>query len=190
MRATSGRGERCATVSRGAAFAEVPEQQFSEPAATTTELVFEDASDPTPRNRMLRRPARAFRLSPMAADASYFEMVVRLGREFVRRGMHEHARALRLYYVALRAGLAQRGAKVDVRWDRALTEEWMKTLRLHPFDGHYEVRLPGVPCLRCRAPKGNDRSSARTEVVFPGGARMRCDCCGARWLVDEGNPDE
>jgi hypothetical protein len=133
------------------------------------------------------QPERRFRvLSMMAADSRYLDMVVLLGREFVRRGMAQHARAL-LYYVALKTGLAGRGAKLEVRWDRALTEEWMKTLRVPPFERHYEVKLPGVSCFRCQAPEGNERSSTRIEIVFPGGARARCENCGARWLVDEGS---
>ena len=123
----------------------------------------------------------------MSVDSRYLELVVRLGREFVRRGMAQHARVLRLYYLAVKAGLVGAGGEVEVRWDRALTEEWMKTFRVTPFEQHYELRPPGVPCFRCWAVPGNERSSARTELVFPGGARIRCDICGARWLVEDGS---
>lgn len=113
------------------------------------------------------------------------EHIVKLGREFRRRGMKDHVRVLRVYYLAARAGLVGVNGKLDVHWSREMTEDWLRTLSVAPFDGAYEVKLPGVPCFKCRAPKGSHHSTARTELVFPGGARMRCDTCGARWVVLE-----
>lgn len=108
----------------------------------------------------------------------------RLGREFVRRGMHGHALRLRLYYLALRRRLLTGGNKLEVHWSEELVVEWLKTLRLSPYRDVYPVRPAGAACARCKEEPGR-HPSVRTDLVFPGGARMRCDRCGDSWVVDE-----
>jgi len=111
--------------------------------------------------------------------------VEQLGREFVRRGMEVHARKLRVYYLALRHRLASpHKGEVEVRWSEERVLEWLKVLRLPPFEGVYGVRPWGSGCLRCEK-TGNDRTSIHTEQTFPGGAKMSCYACGDVWLEEE-----
>ncbi len=61
---------------------------------------------------------------PTAQRKGLVKMVETLGREFVRRGMHTHAAKLRVYYLALRRGLATPGrSEVDVHWSESLVVE-------------------------------------------------------------------
>ena len=111
--------------------------------------------------------------------------VAQLGREFVRRGMDIHARKLRLYYLALRHRLASPGRReVDVRWSEELVLEWLKVLRLPPYEAAYEIRPRGAGCGRCQKTT-NDRTALHTEQNFPGGAKMSCHACGAVWLEED-----
>lgn len=108
----------------------------------------------------------------------------RLGKEMERRGMHEEVAGIRLSALAARHGLLPPPGGLEVQWSEPLVLEWLKTLQLPPFEDTYQVREEGVPCLRCRQPKGH-KPSGRRECAFPGGARLRCDNCGAVWLVKE-----
>lgn len=110
--------------------------------------------------------------------------VERLGREFVRRGMADHAQKLRLYYLALQRGLASPRHEVDVRWTEPFVLEWLRTLRLPPDPDAYPVRPRGAACTQC-AQRGT-QPSTRTELVFTGGVRMRCGTCDAVWLEEDG----
>ena len=111
------------------------------------------------------------------------QCVAKLGAAFIRRGMEQHAANLRIYYVAIHRRLAQ-GNKVDLHWSEPFVVEWMKTLRIPPYQLAYECRPRASACARCgRRP--NTEPTASTECVFPGGARMRCQSCGAVWLEDE-----
>jgi hypothetical protein len=101
----------------------------------------------------------------------------------MRRGMEQHASNLRIYYLAIQRRLAP-GNKVDLRWSESFVVEWMKTLRIPPYQSAYECRPRGSACARCVVPRGAS-PSACTECVFPGGARMRCQTCGSVWLEDE-----
>jgi len=107
--------------------------------------------------------------------------VARLGEEFRRRGMREHVRRLRLYFLAVRHGLLKGPNELDVRWSESHVVEWMKAFRLPPFEAALEVRPPGGGCPRCGLAQGTV-PSGRTELVFPGGAKLRCQSCGGAWL--------
>ena len=59
--------------------------------------------------------------------------------------MHTHAAKLRVYYLALRRGLATPGrSEVDVHWSEALVIEWFKLLRMPPYENAYPVRPASV----------------------------------------------
>ena len=107
------------------------------------------------------------------------DLVVRLGREFSRRGMREECRRLRLYYLALEHGLVAAGKnRIEVAWDEDLVIEWLRILRVPPHHRHYPVR-PSTLCARCEQRAG----TVVTKLVFPGGARMECLQCGGRWIL-------
>jgi hypothetical protein len=109
--------------------------------------------------------------------ARLLDLVVRLGREFSRRGMREECRRLRLYYLALDHGLAAGRHRVEVCWDEDLVLEWLRLLRVEPFEGDYPVR-PTTSCASCV----NRPGTVVTTAVFPGGAKLQCLQCGSRWL--------
>lgn len=113
--------------------------------------------------------------------AELLESVRSLGRAFRARGMEEHAQKLRLYYLALRRDLLPISAKLEVRWTPELVREWMQVLRLPPYEAALPTRRPGAGCPRCPR-QGSSQPTVRTELVFPEGARMRCDACGSVWL--------
>lgn len=116
--------------------------------------------------------------------AELVQWVEHLGKEFARRGMATHAQKLRVYFLALTKHLVPRNGELNVHWTSQLVQDWMKTLQLPPFDKSLPVRPPGAPCTHCsRTPHA--QPSVRTECVFNGGARMRCDSCGALWLVHD-----
>ena len=108
------------------------------------------------------------------------DLVVRLGREFSRRGMREECRRLRLYYLALEHGLVASSGKsrIEVAWDSDLVIEWLRILRVPPHHRDYPLR-PGTLCIDCEQRPG----TVVTKLVFPGGARMECLQCGARWVT-------
>jgi len=106
--------------------------------------------------------------------------VILLGKAFSARGMDQHLRDLRVYYLALRHGLTSN--KLQLNWSEAFVIEWMKMLRVPPFENSYPVLARGEPCPRCPSTAG---SSVSTDCVFPGGARMRCQNCGCEWLEHE-----
>jgi len=109
--------------------------------------------------------------------------VRRLGQVFARRGMGEHVRKLRLYYLALLHDLTTKGNDLDVKWTESFVLEWMRTLRIPPFEEAYEKRRFGSTCNRCGAVRGAP-GGVLTECVFPGGARMRCQGCGSAWIEE------
>jgi hypothetical protein len=120
----------------------------------------------------------------MAATKDLLALVKTLGREFVRRGMDSHARALRIYYLAIRHGLARSEGNVEVNWSHRHTEEWLKMLRIPPFQNAYPLFGRGNGCPRCHRKRGH-QVSVRTECVFPGGAKMRCEDCSLEWLTED-----
>jgi len=109
------------------------------------------------------------------------ELVTTLGAAFRERGMEEHLRRLRLYWLATRYGLLKGRNELDVKWSEAHVIDWMKTLRLAPFEGAYTERKPGSGCPACPSEPGMI-PSARVDLVFPGGARLKCNGCGAQWV--------
>lgn len=120
----------------------------------------------------------------MRPKAELLKLVIALGREFRRRGMHEHAKKLRLYYLAVKSGLTVGAHEADLHWSEEFTIEWMKTLRLPPFENDFPVHPQG---WKCQCPTGASTAAPATvELTFPGGARKRCPACVAVWLeLDE-----
>ncbi len=109
--------------------------------------------------------------------------VTKLGRAFRARGMNQHLRELSVYYLALRHRLTS--DKLQLNWSEAFVIDWMKTLRVPPFEITYPLRGRGAPCPKCPAAEG---ASICTDRLFPGGARMRCQSCGSEWLEQEAPP--
>ncbi len=114
--------------------------------------------------------------------------VVQLGRAFRERGMGMHARALRLYWLAVRHGLASGDrAVVKVEWNSDAVIEWLKVLRVPPWEGAYPVRPRGSSCRRC--PRGDGHPVETTTLLsFGEGAKMGCRRCGDAWLELESPP--
>src|SRR4051794_2232848 len=105
-----------------------------------------------------------------------------LGHAFVRRGMRQHASKLRVYYLAVRGGLTgQSNHTLDIHWSSDFVVDWMRTLRLPPFQHDLPLRASHGGCERCPR-TSNERPGVHTDLSFPGGARMRCQKCGAVWL--------
>jgi hypothetical protein len=110
--------------------------------------------------------------------ARLLELVVALGGEFSRRGMMDHCDRLRLYYLALRHGLDSTRHRVELHWDEGIVIEWMRLLRLPPYQDHYPLRESNA-CAACESRPG----TVVTKGVFPGGAKLECLQCGAQWLL-------
>ena len=117
----------------------------------------------------------------MDPNRRLLELVATLGAAFRERGMQEQLRRLRLYWLATRHGLLKGRNELDVKWSEAHVIDWMKTLRLAPFEGAYTERKPGSGCPTCPSEQGMI-PSARVDLVFPGGARLKCNSCGAQWV--------
>ena len=108
-------------------------------------------------------------------------LICRLGAEFRRRGMSEHLRRLRVYYLAVRHRLTRGRNELDVRWSEAHVLDWLRALQVPPYDRAWPVRPRGSGCPTCGVAQG-ETPSGRTELVFPGGTKLRCRECGASWL--------
>ncbi|MCI0571681.1 MAG: hypothetical protein L0Y66_13090, partial [Myxococcaceae bacterium] len=61
--------------------------------------------------------------------------------------------------------------------------DWLRTLRVPPFARDFPLRPRGAHCPRCV--QRGAQPSTRTELVYPGGARMRCGTCEAVWLEED-----
>lgn len=70
----------------------------------------------------------------MPSKEELLAQVTTLGGEFRRLGMAAHVKRLRLYYLAVKHGLTTRGNDVELQWSEELVLEWMKHLRIPPFD--------------------------------------------------------
>ena len=68
------------------------------------------------------------------------ELVEVLGKELDRRGMKTSVERLRVYYVALRAGVIGPGQKIDVQMSEHEVVDSMAILRLPPYATVYELR--------------------------------------------------
>jgi hypothetical protein len=95
----------------------------------------------------------------------------RVGRELARLGLHTHVGRMRAYFAAVRAG------RPSEAWSHDLSVEWLRLLRLPPYETDYPVRDRMASCGRC------ETSSVFTATVFPGGSKHRCGSCGAQWLA-------
>jgi hypothetical protein len=116
----------------------------------------------------------------MLARGDLVAHVIALGRAMRKRGMDEHVRVLKAYYLALKHGLTTGRHNLEIRWDEEHVIEWMKILRLAPHEKDYELRPRGSRCDRCRS--GGKASDVHTESTFPGGSKMKCYACQAVWL--------
>ena len=108
-----------------------------------------------------------------------------LGKECQRRGMVALVEQLRTYYWALQRRHVNGQGALELSWTPARVEELMATLQLPPFEGRFSVRPRNSPCQTCHAAPGERGARADTpfvEMVFPGGARVRCSGCSATWL--------
>lgn len=115
-----------------------------------------------------------------------------LGKELERLGETRKVETLRIYYVAVLKGL-DRGGAVTIAWDEQTTIEWLGMLRLPPYERLYVVHPADFvcPCPAGIAPVRERRGdwsylgqgTTFTERIFPGGVRLRCAGCEARWLV-------
>lgn len=104
-------------------------------------------------------------------------LVEQLGRELVRRGLQDEARALRDFYARqVKVPPPERGWTVDV------VLEWMARLQIGPLGTVYRV-LHNKP-MRC--PFCNIRQDAKetflVETSWDGGAKMRCTRCKGGWV--------
>jgi hypothetical protein len=118
-------------------------------------------------------------------------LVARLGREFVRLELRDHAKRLRLYYFALEKNLLTgQGRGLDVKWNEKLVIEWMGLLQLPPYDDLFPVLAPGAPCPQCAATQKAEAASVFTEITLPSGAKTVCAKCGARWLTKTSVADD
>lgn len=111
--------------------------------------------------------------------SALLDRVVTLGREFGRRGMRDHTQELRRFYVAARDGRPSPST-----WSAEFIDGWLADLRLPPFEHQLQLLPKQRGCPHCDTAPGV-LPSRKTERVFPGGARMRCDTCGLRWLEPE-----
>ena len=102
---------------------------------------------------------------PVLPRAQQLARVEALGREFVRRGMRDHAQRLRVYYLAVKKGLASPSGEVDVKWNEPFVLEWLKMLQVAPFERAYELRGRGSRCTAC--PKSSNEAPSLTEANFP-----------------------
>lgn len=73
--------------------------------------------------------------------------------------MADHLRQLRLYYLAVKHRLDVRG-RVRVDWSADMVVEWMRTLRLQPYEDATLCSVsPGVGTVAGRRREGSSRSS-------------------------------
>lgn len=114
--------------------------------------------------------------------ADLLGLVAALGKAFTRRGMTQHVRLLRIYYWALEKGLTSQTHELNVRWSESFVIEWLKTLRVAPYDRAYPVLPRGTPCQKCSK---SGQAGLVVDVVFPGGARVRCQGCESVWIEDD-----
>jgi hypothetical protein len=117
--------------------------------------------------------------------AALLAMVKRLGDEFRRRGMRAHVAPLRIYWLALRHGLVQdREHALRLTLSEETVVEWLKVLRLPPYEDAYRVRPTGSACPSCVG--GDTRASeVATERTFPEGRKVVCLGCRTAWLEME-----
>jgi hypothetical protein len=117
--------------------------------------------------------------------AALLAMVKRLGDEFRRRGMRTHVAPLRVYWLALRHGLVQDAEHaLRLTLSEETVVEWLKVLRLPPYQDAYRVRPTGSACPSCVGADGR-ASEVSTERTFPEGRKVVCLGCRSAWLEME-----
>ena len=112
-----------------------------------------------------------------------------LGRAFVRNDLRNHARRLRVYYLAVSHDLTDPGHKLDVNWTEDFVVEWLSLFGEPGFAHHYERAAGARLCPRCaREPQpetGLPHAAPRTLLVFPGGAKLQCLACLYAWVCPD-----
>ncbi len=109
--------------------------------------------------------------------ARLLELVVALACEFSRRGMPDHCDRLRLYYLALRHGLDSARHRVEIHWDEGLVIEWMRLLRLPPYQDHYPVS-DTTACAACESRPGHQGASFPAARSWSACSAARSGCFG------------
>lgn len=115
------------------------------------------------------------------ADLDFKAALEQLGREFTRRGMHRHAAKLRVFY----AHFLRRQRELQPReWSETIVIEWLRLLRIPPFDTVYAVVPSGtMSCPYC--PPDGEIWDRFVKRVFEGGWLAECRRCARAWVVDE-----
>ncbi len=109
---------------------------------------------------------------PMVHDlGDELALTERVGHELARLGLREHVARIRAYYAALKAG------RSSDAWSHKMNVEWLRLLRLAPYENHYPVRPRMSGCEDCHGMGG-----LFTVTVFPGGSKHQCGGCGKQWL--------
>lgn len=100
--------------------------------------------------------------------------------------MRTHVTPLRIYWLALRHGLVhdeRHGLHLTLSEETVV--EWLKVLRLPPYENAYRVRPTGSACPSCVPPEGRGAGEVATERTFPEGRKMVCLGCHSVWLEME-----
>ncbi|NNC01925.1 hypothetical protein HJC10_03530 [Corallococcus exiguus] len=111
--------------------------------------------------------------------AELLQHVETLGREIEVRGMTEHVRSLRLYWLALNHDLVEADLSLKVHATADWVVDWFKLFRLPPHEASFAVRRDEDGCGRCLP----GSAMIRTVTVFPDGYRKTCDACLSEWVV-------
>jgi hypothetical protein len=110
-----------------------------------------------------------------------------LGKAFVAKRLRTEADSLRIYYWALTHGHAGMGRDMRVVWSPDVVREWMKTLGVPPWAGHYRVYPMDIP--KC---PGCTRSRMTMQVELSAGTlrRVKCKACREVWVEESRIRDE
>lgn len=101
-------------------------------------------------------------------------VLVALGKEFRRRGMHAQAEHLASYY------RGNQGHRAPYAWDDSHVVAWLKRLRISPHEFTLPALAPGSDCPSC-GPQ-SIFGGRRTLCTWPGGAEFICGRCETKWL--------
>lgn len=88
----------------------------------------------------------------MRSRTELLTLVTILGREFRRLGMAAHMKRLRLYFLAVKHGLTTAGNDVELSYTEDEVLEWMRTLKVPPFD---KAAAPSAPARTAKTSGGH-----------------------------------
>lgn len=106
------------------------------------------------------------------------DLVIRLGRELVARGLSRQADAVRLYLIALDRGLLDVKHTLSAHVTPDFLIDWCGLLQLPPHETRFELFNDGIGCPRCGAD-----AVTYVEVSVLDRTRRRCTSCGTRWIT-------